>query len=235
MTQQILVDDLVIEWRYNKRRKRNVGFLFQPGGTLILDAPPRTRPSELENMVREHIRWIRHRLRQAKDQAPEHPPLSIEDGAIIPYLGETLRVRHMPGRRKRVEQSGDILLAFAPKPEDVRDVVRNWYKSEGERVFEDLLEDWRDLPWLKGREVPWRQRYMKSQWGSCSASGSLSLNTHLIKVPVDLIDYVMLHELCHVKVMDHSRRFYGLMDAHMPSWDKRRRALRKYMGVLLGD
>ena len=235
MIREFSVEELVIQWRPNKRRKRNVGFLFQPGGTLLLDAPPRTGQRELEEMVREHIRWIRHRLRQAKDQAPEHPPLSIEDGAVVPYLGDTLNVRWQAARQNSVTLDGNHLRVRSATPEKVRDLVRDWYKDQAATLFEERLGGWRHLPWLKGKEVVWRQRYMKSQWGSCSAQGKLSLNTHLAKVPEELVDYVLLHELCHIKYMDHSRRFYGLMEEHMPDWDRRRRALHRYVGVLLGD
>jgi hypothetical protein len=69
----------------------------------------------------------------------------------------------------------------------------------------------RRLPWLRGRVPTWRHRFMRSQWGSCSLSGRISLNTHLIKTPPRLIAYVALHELCHLQHYDHSRRFYALM------------------------
>ncbi len=235
LSNRFRVEELVVEWRHNARRKRNVGFVFQPGGHLILDAPPRTRQSELEQMVREHIRWIRHRLRRAKDQMPEAPPLRIEDGALIPYLGSTLIVRWRSAPRASAERSGKSLVVRCNRSEEVRDTVRLWYRQEGEALFADLFAGWEHLPWLKRRAVDWRQRYMKSQWGSCSADGRICLNSHLLKVPEELVDYVVLHELCHIKHMDHSRRFHGLMDAHMPDWDRRRRALRRYLGVLLGD
>ncbi len=235
MKQQFLVDDIVVEWRHNKRRKRNVGFNFHPDGRLVLDAPPRTRPAELEGMVREHIRWIRHRLRRAKDNAPEFPPLTIEDGAIVPYLGQTLTVQWRQDRSPSVEVKGRKLHVNSRDPGRIRDLVRSWYRGEGETLFEDLISGWRGLPWLKGRDISWRQRYMKSQWGSCSAKGVISLNTHLVKLPEELVDYVVLHELCHVKHMDHSRRFHNLMYTHMPDWEKRRRGLHRHLSVLLGD
>ena len=76
---------------------------------------------------------------------------------------------------------------------------------------------------------------MRSQWGSCSASGRIALNTHLVKVPQRLLDYVLLHELCHLAHHDHSRRFYALMAAHMPDWERRRDELNAYMPVLLHE
>ena len=76
---------------------------------------------------------------------------------------------------------------------------------------------------------------MRSQWGSCSIDGRISLNTHLIKAPLVLVDYVVLHELCHLRHHNHGRRFYGLMDRHMPNWKRRRSQLDRFLPVLLQD
>ena len=88
---------------------------------------------------------------------------------------------------------------------------------------------------MSGWSGHWRTRYMRSQWGSCSVSGRIALNTHLVKVPERLIDYVVLHELCHLEHHDHSPRFYGLMRAHMPDWELRRQELDAYLPLLIHE
>jgi predicted metal-dependent hydrolase len=77
--------------------------------------------------------------------------------------------------------------------------------------------------------------FMRSQWGSCSASGKITLNTHLIKTPRRLIDYVVLHELCHLRQHNHNRRFYGLLATHMSDWSARSTELDRFMPVLLHE
>ena len=76
---------------------------------------------------------------------------------------------------------------------------------------------------------------MRSQWGSCSLSGRISLNTHLVKTPPRLAEYVVLHELCHLRHHDHSPRFYALMERYMPDWRVRRSELDRYLPVLLQE
>ena len=117
----------------------------------------------------------------------------------------------------------------------VRRLVRAWQTTEAKAIFAERLDTLvARIDWLV--EVPpWRARFMKSQWGSCNASGKLALNTHLVKLPEKLVDYVLVHELCHLKQMNHGKRFQGLMDAHQPDWRERQSELNRYGGLLLGE
>ena len=86
------------------------------------------------------------------------------------------------------------------------------------------------LPWVNDN-LPLRYRFMKKRWGSCSARGQITLNPHLIKSHPQCIDYVILHELCHLKELNHSPRFYALMDKYMPQW----RDLKTQLNEMSGD
>jgi len=80
-----------------------------------------------------------------------------------------------------------------------------------------------------------RLQTMKVQWGSCSPAGRLTLNPHLVKAPRECIDYVLLHELCHLKEHNHARRFYQLLDMHMPRWQQRKARLDSMAEILLNS
>jgi predicted metal-dependent hydrolase len=93
-----------------------------------------------------------------------------------------------------------------------------WYRSRAEAVlFERLASLAHRLPWLKA-SPPASLRAMKVQWGSCSPAGRVLLNPELIRAPGECIDYVLLHELCHLKEHNHGPRFHRLLDRHMPEW-----------------
>ncbi len=100
----------------------------------------------------------------------------------------------------------------------VRSLLWDWYRVRAREVFQRRLEQSVErLPWL--RTIPrWQLLAMKKQWGSCSPSGVLNLNPHLIKAPTACIDYVLLHELCHLRFHDHSKGYYRLLSRHMPEW-----------------
>jgi predicted metal-dependent hydrolase len=116
-----------------------------------------------------------------------------------------------------------------------RSRVRNWYRDQADKVFLKIMASWQDLPWLEGQVPTWRHRFMKSQWGSCSARGRISLNTHLVRTPERLIEYVTLHEICHLKHHNHSRRFHALMGMHMEDWPERSQELRRNLSLLLDE
>ena len=117
---------------------------------------------------------------------------------------------------------------------NVQQVVEAWLREQADDYFAARLEVFaNELPWLSDGPPVWRHSFMRSQWGSCSIEGKISLNTHLLKTPPALIDYVILHELCHLRHHNHGKRFYALMTKHMPDWQDRRRELNQYVTLLV--
>ena len=235
MKREFRIEELVVEWRENQRRKRNVGFLFQPNGRLILDTPPRVERATLQSMVQENLRWIRYRLHKVREESRINPPGRIANGCRIPYLGEQLTIQWVHSEDRAVHRVGKVLEVHAPAARQVRELVQQWYTTRASRLFTRQIDRWHALPWLANRFQSWRHQFMTSQWGSCSVDGHLSFNTHLVKVPEPLVEYVVLHELCHLKVHNHGPRFYSLMREYMPDWEARRRELNGYLAILFGD
>ena len=235
-----------IEVHCNPRRRNRLGMTFSPLGVLRIDAPPGTQRAEIEATVRAHERWISYRLTRAENEEGYRTPALVV-GAGHRYLGKLYSLQlqdELPGETKTpsVTLDGEVLRASlggasggpnANGNEDALvDLLRRWYRERADEVFAGQLGVLVErLEWL-AEVPPWRQRYMTSQWGSCSAAGRLSLNTHLVKVPLDLVDYVLLHELCHLQHLHHGAAFYALMDAELPDWKKRRRQLNGYTAML---
>jgi predicted metal-dependent hydrolase len=122
------------------------------------------------------------------------------------------------------------------RSERVHLLLNAWYKARAEALFARQFDYFRPrLDWLHQRTLLWRHRFMRSQWGSCSHSGRIALNTHLVKLPHRLTRYVVLHELCHLRHHDHGPGFYALMSRYMPDWQVRRAELDRYLPVLLQD
>ena len=105
-------------------------------------------------------------------------------------------------------------------PKHVKALLDNWYKKRAKDVFHKRLAEIKDKTlWIK-QQPQIRILNMQTQWGSCSPRGLLTLNPHLVKASRDCIDYVLLHELCHIAEHNHSKRFYRLMNQVMPDWEK---------------
>ncbi|MEQ8860093.1 MAG: SprT family zinc-dependent metalloprotease [Pseudomonadales bacterium] len=262
--ERTLIEGIPVEVRRSKRRRTRIGLAFDPAGFVLVEAPLDAGAGEIRGLIREHKRWLQHRLDKVTNATGLTACLSYRAGELIHFLGNPYELVVRDGRidtvmlkprRSGPEQlglfsrchvRGQILVTLQPCARQVvntdrvdarvRTAVDGWYRARAEEQFAVALGVWRSrLPWLRGKVPAWRHRYMRSQWGSCSRSGRISLNTHLVKAPTQLIDYVVLHELCHLQHYDHGPRFYGLMTRHMPDWQTRRGELDHYLPVLLQD
>lgn len=250
-TERLTVDSIDVEVRRSRRRRTRIGLAFDPAGRVILEAPMDATTDELSAVVVEHGRWLRARLATLKHEAVCVSPPSYQSGELLQYLGEAyeLLVETGPRRVSRREKTGQLRLfrdvrgvvgSISVRLPDadvdkVRRALDRWYRREAQQRFAESIHRFRDLPWMQRWPGEWGVRSMRSQWGSCSASGRIVLNTHLVKVPERLIDYVVLHELCHLVHHDHSHRFYALMRTHMSDWKSRRADLDSYLPLLVHD
>ncbi|MDC0214496.1 M48 family metallopeptidase [Gammaproteobacteria bacterium] len=231
MTDFFEVDDIPVELRMNTRRRSRIGISISPTGHVVLDAPPSTRKEEVISLVHEHRRWLRHRLDKVQEETAHMGKLGYGPGEIIRFLGESLILEYHDS--PEFIREGHVLRAPSLEEASVRDGVRNWYRQEAQIVFSQVIDSLLHLPWLEGEIPRWRHRFMKSQWGSCSAKGMISLNTHLVRTPIRLVEYVAMHELCHLRHLNHSRRFYSLLSQHMPDWSVRSKELGRNISLLL--
>lgn len=263
MADRRVIAAIPVEVRRNKRRRTRIGLAFDPAGYVIMEAPLDASEADISDVIHEHRQWLRYRLDKALDTTALSACLRYVTGEVLHFLGEPFELVVRDGARDDVRIArrrtgqlslfdgepvrGELRVTLGPpqrtasafgrrRSERVRGLLNQWYVEQANEGFAGQLEYWRRrLPWLGARTPEWRHRFMRSQWGSCSLSGRISLNTHLIKLPVRLVQYVVLHELCHLQHHDHSRRFYALMARHMADWQKRRLELDRYLPVLMQD
>jgi hypothetical protein len=219
--------------RRTGRRSRSISVRVHFDGTVRVGAPNWVRLAEIREVVNEHADWIVERLTAVRAALPRY-----HSGARHPYLGRPyplwVRVSEGPetvefGRR------GFFVAVRDRDPERVRDRLQRWYRERAERLLaRRLARVVQRASWVS-RLPRMRIRRMRAQWGSCCESGLITLNARLVKAPLRLIDYVILHELAHLKHHDHGPGFERLMDAHMPDWRRRRRELNTLGERLLYD
>ena len=118
-------------------------------------------------------------------------------------------------------------------PELVCSLLHEWYKARAKEVFNRRLETLLEQTLWVSERPPIRILTMRTQWGSCSPNGRITLNPHLVKASRECIDYVILHELCHIAEHNHSERFYRLMGQIMPGWEQIKERLDGMAGVYL--
>lgn len=231
MPELLMVDDIPVELRLNTRRRTRIAVNIDPAGHVVLDAPTQTSLEDVEALVREHARWLRFRVKKIQQETAHLGRMGYKPGEVVLYLGDPLQLAH--GQKVSLE-NGTLTVPTGDEA-STRTFVRDWYGQQADLVFAQVMADYLHLPWLQEKLPPWRHQFMKSQWGSCSAKGVVALNTHLVRTPRRLIEYVVLHELCHLRQRDHSRRFHALMTMHMFDWSRRSQQLRQNLGLLLDE
>lgn len=215
--------------RRNGRREGRVAIHVEPDGQVLVDAPQKASDEHVAIAVRRRAGWIHRHVSEARRRLALTQPREYVSGEGHLYLGRRYQlkvVRRSDGpaaarlRRRYIEISTPRSQARL-----VRAILNDWYREQAKDYLTKRLENAsRSLRWLQ-KSPPLRFQLMRIQWGSCSPSGRLTLNPMLVKAPPECIDYVLLHELCHLREHNHGPRFYALLDRHMPDWRRRKQRL----------
>lgn len=193
--------------------------------------PRRLSMSEVEPFIAEKAPWIERTLRRMREAEAERPATELEDGGQVPYLGEMLllRVKVEPGRtRSHVARRGDVLSVKVAEdgPEAVADALEAWYRRQARSEVGHRL----DAACARAGESYTKLsiRAQRTRWASCSSTGAMSFNWRLLLAPPEVLDYVVEHEVCHLTVHDHSRRFWRLLGSRVPDYDDHERWLKRH-------
>ena len=201
-------------------RARNARILVSVEGVEVV-VPRRFPLRKVEPFVQEKRPWIERTLRRMAQTEAELPPVRLEDGGEVPYLGERLelRVRVEPDRvRPHVARRGPTLYAAVASTgrEPLRQALERWYRRQARNEVEPRLE--RAAGRAGARFTSLQIRAQRTRWASCSSSGAMSFNWRLLLAPAEVLDYVVEHEVAHLEVQDHSRRFWKLLATRCPAW-----------------
>jgi predicted metal-dependent hydrolase len=197
-------------------RARRVRVRVEPDASVEVVLPQRAPQREAALAIQELRPWIDRRIAEAT-AARERLKAPL---GTVPFLGAHLRLHHEPGRT-RVHRKGDAL--YVPAHEQ-HDALERWYRSQARAEIAPRLD--RATEALGRPYTTLSIRNQRSRWGSCSATGALSFNWRLLLAPEPVLDYVVWHEACHLVVMDHSKRFWAVVERHVPEYRQPRRWLR---------
>lgn len=218
-------------------REGKVAIHVHPDGSVQVDTPINAGLSEVRLAVQKKARWIMDHIEKSRELRKYVFPREYVSGESHFYLGRRyqLKVVMDEGSKGEVKlHQGKLLVCLNHvRPERVRELMRGWYRYRAMEYFGRRLGAIvSNVFWLD--KVPqWRLLSMKKQWGSCSPKGVLLLNPYLVKAPRDCIEYVLLHELSHLQVHNHSRHFYRLLTERMPEWKSVKAKLDGLSEILL--
>jgi predicted metal-dependent hydrolase len=220
-----------IEYRVNRGDRSRARVAVDPFGAVEVKVPQDYGNDELAALVQRRAAWILKQRSFFDRYRPREPARRYESGESIRYLGRQYRLRLEPRADGVVKLRGRVVAVGIPArnaakksdPTMARDAVVTWLRTNAQRVLHERCKCCLAVAMRHGiREPRLELRIMRRRWGSCTASGRVLLNPKLVQTPVDCIDYVILHELCHLRHPHHGTRFYRLLDMVLPDWRRRK-------------
>ncbi len=240
-TREAMLGTTLVAYAFKRARRRNIGFTVGPEG-LAVTAPKWVPLYEIDAAVKSKSAWILRKLHESSErrQRIESARIEWKDGATFPFIGEQVIVVLDP--RHNFDEVGAVLntdgqalpgvtrltlhvgLPHTASPDQVRDAVQAWLMRQAKRLFEERLNHY--APQLG---VQWTRLALSSagtRWGTAHSDGSIRLNWRLIHFRLPVIDYVVVHELSHLRVMDHSPRFWDTVRTVVPDYAQLRGQLK---------
>lgn len=235
---EVRLGDGVVAYEFIRAKRKSIGFVIGPDG-LVVRAPRWTPLYEVDAALQEKGNWILRKLQEARERQSRAHSARVEwcDGVAIPYLGQSIVVMLDPthgfnGLGAQLKAEGSVagtqtLYVGLPKSasaEQIQDAVQAWLMRQAAANFKERMEHF--TPKLC---VHWKKLRLSSagtRWGSASADGTISLNWRLIHFRQAVIDYVVAHELSHLRVMDHSQNFWKTVGSVVPDYQHLRSQLK---------
>lgn len=231
MIRQIALGTETVRFDLVRSNRRTLGITVNPDSSLTVTAPHEATDEAILERLRRRGPWILRARRAFDALRPRTPARRYLSGETHWFLGREYRLRVDPSLPPGVTLTATHLVVGGldhEEPFRVRNRVQNWYQREGRKVMRDRFEmALKAFPSLEGRPRL-VVRPMEKRWGSLTPNGrSLLLNRRLAEVDVRVIDYVIVHELCHLVHADHGQAFFALLSERMPDWEARKARLEK--------
>lgn len=232
---QVMLGGVLVGYALQRVRRRSIGFVVDGAG-LTVRAPAGVALAEIEHALHGKAGWIVRKLHEVRalQQRREAGRIVWAHGAQLPYLGAPLwlQLGATPGARVRLIEAGSaaperalqLALPHDAAAQQARAQVQAWFQRQARSHFTARLEHF--APQLAVRWSSLRLSSARTRWGSASADGSIRLNWRLLHYAPALIDYVVVHELAHLREMNHSPRFWRIVEGVLPDYATRRRQLR---------
>jgi len=219
-----------VAYELKRARRRSIGFVVGAEG-LRVSAPRWLPQADIERALTHKSDWILRKLVEQRERARRVQAARIEwrDGASLAYLGESLSLRLAPGLKGASFDAGLRVLSLGLPPESgeeaIREMVQAWLQRQARATFEPRCQHFAAALGVTMKQL--RLSSAQTRWGSASADGSIRLNWRLIHFTPVIIDYVVAHELAHLREMNHSPRFWDLVRSVMPDFEQARDRLRE--------
>lgn len=226
--QSITFGSTVIQYSLTYQERKSLGIKVYPDCTVKVAAPFDTMEIEIQNYLKKKAPWIIKQQREFFSYHPLAPARLYINGETNLYLGRQYKLRIETKSINDVKLYRGHLIIYCVKKGDAREILDKWYRERAVIHFKEMLD--KTFPLFnkfKISQPDLQIRQMEKRWGSCTPNGKIILNPELIKAPKGSIEYVVIHELCHLIHHNHTKHFYDLQESLMPDWKKWKERLER--------
>lgn len=233
MKDKIQYGNTSIDYTFEFAKRKTLGIKVHPDKSVYVSVPQNSDIKKIREKVKSKASWIIKQQDFFLSFHPLTPARKFISGETHLYLGRQYRLKLHEFANESVKLSGGYIHVHTLNIDDksrIEKQLKLWYKQKAEHHFNDMFNLIKPISKKFYDEEPeLTYRWMKKRWGSCDKNGRISLNLELIKTPKKCIEYVIIHELCHLKYLNHSNAFYGLLEKVYPDWRATKNRLEKLM------
>ena len=210
--------------RIIRSRRRTLSVQVERDGSVTVRAPMRASDKAIRSFVGEHAEWIARRQRRAQERLAAWPPRRFTEGEAFLYLGNAYPLHIDGSASKPLTFDNERFTLAASHAGKGREAFERWYRGQAAGIIGEAAEHYAKRSGIEYARV--KITGARRRWGSCSVGGNLCFTWRLAMAPLEAIDYVVAHELAHMRHRDHSRAFWGTVERMLPDYKVRRRWLR---------
>jgi len=212
-----------MEYKLIRKKRKTLAIRISDAGEVVVYAPIRTSVKYIENILEKKSHWVNDAKLKMLEAQNRY-------GRNIPFLGKSYNrnIIEKKGRKVGIEFSGNMFRVYLDREShgeaDIKKALHLWYREELSKILDDRIRHFSGRMGVKPGKVTIRSQ--KTIWGSCTQDNNLSINLKLALAPPEVIDYIIVHELCHITHKNHSKAFWGAVDAVMPDYREKKDWLR---------
>ncbi|MEB0139269.1 MULTISPECIES: SprT family zinc-dependent metalloprotease [unclassified Undibacterium] len=234
---RILLENTWVEYELLRSKRRSIGFLIHAQG-LRVTAPRWVTIADIELALNEKQSWIVRKLGERRERSARKPSAALpwQDGTRLPYLGDELSLRLLPGPARSSNREQDTLLLYCADTSSqaqIKTALETWLRQRAHAYFTERLPGFAEQLGVQYQSM--QLSSARTRWGSCTSQGKIRLNWRLIHFSPHIIDYVIVHELAHLREMNHSPRFWATVESVFPDYHSARQQLRQHAAADLPE
>ena len=222
-----------IDFSLKRNDRKTLGIKVYPDGSTVVTAPIETPYEKVTEKVKSKAQWIDKQRDFFMFFEPRTKEKIYESGESHLYLGKNYRLKITESNNNSVKlKGGYILIEIKDKHNKklIEKELKKWYKSKAIIHFQNIFDNRLGLAKdLSDKETSLKYEWFNNRWGSCFKNGTISLNLELIKSPKECVDYVIVHEMCHLVHHNHSKKFYTVLDKKLPNWRDSKEKLERLL------